>query len=254
MAKVNRGARLRLGVINTKMDKAIKAGIVGSFRRRHPLTKAFVFNEVSDGAQLRSKFSKRWTVSPFEQPGERSGKEGTQYVVTHDRVWKVLGVFNEDINPGGRHARRLLAVKLQHRKTGKILWLLNCHPDPLGAGVVKANPAARKNQYEQLLTFAEAVEYIHKTEPDAAIVLAGDTNQDVDSRLPKEFGRYSVVNILAEVGLRPAYQYDKTPGVVKLMEAFVSHEVDVLRRRGFHPRGFSDDVLDHEVVFVDAEF
>ena len=151
----------------------------------------------------------------------------------------------------------MLAVKMVHRASKKVVWFLDCHPDPLGQGVVKASPAGRRIQRGQLLTFSKFVRLERKKAErngeEVYFVLGGDLNQSFAVELPKKYEQFGVKFIFGAVGLTSAASKVKKPGIQRLLEFFVSENVEVRRRIGYAPEGFSEDVLDHELVFAEFE-
>lgn len=256
--KLKKNPRIRGAVINTKMDRAVKAGIIDAVLQKHPLTTFLIFQEVSNPSQLEAMLPKGWEMRPRRQKRGQNGRVGTVFIAYKTSVWEFKDITNDDA--GGkhsRHGRRMLAVYLRHKRSNKYVCILDCHPDPLGEGVVKASPVGRRIQRGQLMTFSKFIREQRKVFADYGVdvyfVLGGDVNQSFAQVLPKQYEKFGVKHIFGEVGLRSAAAQVKNPGQQRLLEFFVSENIDVVRRNGYVPEGFPDSILDHEIVFGEFE-
>lgn len=176
--------------------------------RRMPRTSLIFLQEVPNIHVLRSWMREHglledWRIVPGHQ---KDGERGLPFILAKRRRYRLLYAAAPRISFGSKHDRARTTAILRDTRTGRLLYLGDVHPDPLGQGFVKAHRGARRIHEAQV---NEYVEWFRDAPEDAVLIAAGDFNESLDDPIQSKsdrLGRRTATQRFATVGLEPAWR------------------------------------------------
>ncbi len=227
--------KIRVCAINTHAGVGLQHGVVAWVLKRHPLISIFSFQEVRNRRGLVDALPPSFDVYP------RTDQESTQYIAYKSRVYSLIEVIRKDIT-NSKHAREMLMLVLEHRRTGRCVVVSNIHPNPLGRGFA-GDPGAVRKHVAQVRKFVDAHE--ETMAPNDVHICLGDVNErlahthTVEDSAIRQFDRIKM-HLTAKTA-------NSIRGPLRLMGIFSTHGPKTQVR--WH-RSYDTGVkgMDHEVV------
>lgn len=237
---------LRVGTWNTHASIALRQGGLGWLLDEAPGVAVWCLQEVRDrhhleDALIREDARRDWTICPvLDEHGRADGLRydvdgGLPYVLARRRRFRFVEQQAANITFGSKHERRALQVRLEDRRTGRLVVVDDVHVDPLGNGFEAAHPTARRRHEKQV---AVHVDQVDEAPVGAVTIAAGDFNESLGADIDGHLHDRTTVARMADVGARPAFQLTRAGDRgVHLDDVFVRHApfVRVANRRVVTP-------------------
>lgn len=245
--------RLRVAVVNGHVGAGIRHGVLQWIKRKMPLVKVMFIVEAGwdpqNTVEQRIKFAlgPKWVLFPYAQ----IGKAMTFVAVKKGRRDRMIDGTNEDINKGGKHARRMTACLWYFHHLRREVALSALHTDPLGAGFENATEPARNRHVRQTSKY---VDFHDEQEPNTLNLSGGDSNEQNSRgdvmRINKSLRGSTTAMQFTKIDMVPAHWVaEQSAGPYRLIELFVTKApwVSVDRWRSWDTRLPG---MDHEVLGV----
>lgn len=238
--------RIRVLILNGHVGLGIRNGAIEWVLERHPWVNLALIQEARSGSDLAAALGPKWAMWPVEQHGRSRATEAMTYVCWRKDRFEPAGGWNRDITHGEKHPRRLTAIRLVDRKTGRTVVAASVHVAPLGRGFALADPVARGIHVAQMREYVN----LFAGQPEDYVLLAGgDFNEQLWKQVPENLSLLSSTGQFGQIGMKPAHRIVPANGPVRLMELFVkaTKSVRVKRRTAFE---VPVPGMDHEAVIV----
>lgn len=230
-----------IGTWNTHRGRALPA-LPGLLARARDLDVLALQEVLTEASLLRAipRADRDWHIFTGQRPSLPA-------LLVRRVEWLKVVDHGVDPLPEGRHNRARVWARLHDERVDRDLYVTSVHTDPLGLGLVDANPHARAMHMRQTQAIADAT----AARPDAAVVVdAGDWNERLAEAVPVEWRPKSALGRMAAAGSRPAFrELEEGDRTVRLDDVLVRRApfVRVRRRRLLevaHPES------DHDAIVV----
>lgn len=178
-----RAGNLRVLTWNSHVSVGLRRGQLDQVLDAYPGVHIATIQEVKRRSDLVDALARSSHAGKFEvvpRKPYRGSSAMVYHLVRRSKRFSFPRVSTRKM-PSAKYRRELLETEIFDRRTGRTINLLGFHLDPLGRGLVRADPRARARHMAQAQDVANAMADV----PAGNVAIAaGDGNEKLSSRIP----------------------------------------------------------------------